>query len=70
MWLLLLVLIAGIWNTTDAAISIAARLPDIDDYRGMTTREKVEFAGRIIRGLFGWTLLIVAFLWRSEPDAF
>jgi len=61
MWLLLLVLIAGIWNTTDAAISIAARLPDIDNYRGMTTREKVEFAGRIIRGLFGWTLLVAAF---------
>jgi len=61
MWLLLLVLIAGIWNTTDAAISIAARLPDIDDYRGMTEREKLEFGARIIRGLFGWTLLIVAF---------
>jgi len=61
MWLLLLVLIAGIWNTTDAAISIAARLSDIDDHKGMTTREKVEFAGRLIRGLFGWILIVVAF---------
>jgi len=59
--LLLLVLIAGIWNTTDAAISIASRLPDVDNHKGMTAREKVEFAGRIIRGLFGWILLIVAF---------
>ena len=51
------------WNLEHdgASISIAARLPEIDDYRGMTAREKVEFAGRIIRGLFGWTLLIVAF---------
>jgi len=60
MWLMLLVLIAGIWNTTDAAASIVAGLSEIDD-REITTREKAEFAGRIIRGLFGWTLLIVAF---------
>lgn len=61
MWLLLLVLIAGIWNTTDAAVSIAARLPDLEEGRRMDTRQKIEFTGRIIRGLFGWILIVVAF---------
>lgn len=60
MWLLLLVLIAGIYNTTDAAISIAGRLPDLKN-REMSSREKIEFSGRLIRGLFGWILIITAF---------
>lgn len=61
-WLLLLILIAGIWNTTDASISIAARLPDLEKKNSLDSRERVEFAGRIIRGIFGWILIISAFL--------
>jgi len=62
MWLLLLVLAAGIWNTTDAAGSIVDGLHEIqgqgDDW---TSKDKILMTARLIRGLFGWLLIIAAF---------
>jgi len=64
--LLFLVLIAGWWNSLDSAISIAFRLREIQDDENdgkvtLTARQKIEFAGRIVRGLFGLILVVVAF---------
>lgn len=61
MWLLLLILLAGLWNIIDASISIAARIRDFDDKHGLDSRQRIEFSGRVIRGLFGCILAIVAF---------
>ena len=60
-WLLLLILIAGWFLTVDSSVSIAYRLPEIDEERGMTTQQKVEFTARFIRGLFGLILIVSAF---------
>jgi len=62
MWLLLLVLAAGIWNTTDAAGSIVDGLHEIqsrgDDW---TSKDKILMTARLARGLFGWLLIVAAF---------
>jgi len=62
MWLLLLVLAAGIWNTTDAAGSIVDGLHEIQD-RGdnWTLKDKILMTARLARGLFGWFLTAAAF---------
>lgn len=61
MWLLLLTLIIGWWLTVDSAVSIAFRLNELNDSE-ITTREKIEFSARVIRGLIGLVLVVVAFL--------
>jgi len=63
MWLLLLVLAAGIWNTMDGASSIVDGLHEIQE-RGddWTSKDKILMTARLVRGLFGWLLIIAAFL--------
>jgi len=62
MWLLLLVLAAGIWNTTDAAGSIVDGLHEIQDRNDdWTSKDKILMTARLVRGLFGWLLIVAAF---------
>ena len=63
MWLLLLVVLAaGIWNTCDASGSIVDGLHEIQKHGdNWTSKDKILMVARLIRGLFGWALLIVAF---------
>jgi len=63
MWKLFLVaLAAGIWNNTDAAGSIVDGLHAIQDKGGRWSRkDKILMTARLIRGLFGWALLVTAF---------
>jgi len=62
MLLLLLVLAAGIWNTTDASGSIVDGLREIQDKGDRwSSKDKILMVGRLIRGLFGWILIVAAF---------
>ena len=63
MWLLfLVVLAAGIWCNTDAAASIVDGLHTIQENDdNWTSKDKILMIARLIRGLFGWALLVVAF---------
>jgi len=62
-WILfLVVLAAGIWNTCDAAASIVDGLHKIQENDdNWTSKDKILMIARLIRGLFGWTLLVTAF---------
>jgi len=60
-WLLLLVSVAGWWNSIDSALSIASRLGEVRWEEGLTPRQKLEFTGRVVRGIFGLILVLTAF---------
>jgi len=60
MWLALLILVTGWWITIDGAISIAFRLGELDE-SDITTRQEIEFAARLVRGILGLILVVVAF---------
>jgi len=62
MLLLLLILVAGIWNTCDASGSIVDGLHEIQN-RGdnWTSKDKILMTARLVRGLFGWLLIVAAF---------
>jgi len=63
MWLLLLILIAGWWNTLDSAGSIVDGLHEIHEVQNgeWTSKDKILMAARLVRGLFGLALTISAF---------
>jgi len=62
MWLLLLILAAGVYVSTDAAGFIVDGLHEIQS-RGdnWTSKDKILMTARLIRGLFGWLLIVAAF---------
>jgi len=62
MWLLLLVLVAGIWCTMDAVGSVVDGLREIQDKGDRwSLKDKILMTARLVRGLFGWILIVVAF---------